>query len=95
MSRTVVVQETAIRALARIRSEDKDAFAQIGQAMSALVSLPEQTEFAVCRGCRMWFTVVSLPGGPAGPARKCEFLPGDRRFVCSFGCYNPMPLSLS
>jgi hypothetical protein len=29
MSHTVVVQETAIRALARIRPEDKDAFARI------------------------------------------------------------------
>jgi hypothetical protein len=28
MSLTIVVQETAIRALARIRSEDKDAFAR-------------------------------------------------------------------
>jgi mRNA-degrading endonuclease RelE of RelBE toxin-antitoxin system len=36
MSLTVVVQETAIRALARIRSADKEAFAQIRQAMSAL-----------------------------------------------------------
>jgi hypothetical protein len=32
MSLTVVVQETAIRALARIRAEDKDAFAQIRRA---------------------------------------------------------------
>ena len=40
MSLTVVVQETAIRALARIRSEDKDAFAQIRQAMSALADQP-------------------------------------------------------
>jgi mRNA interferase RelE/StbE len=40
MSYTVVVQETAIRALARIRSEDKDAFARIRQAMSALADQP-------------------------------------------------------
>jgi hypothetical protein len=40
MSLTVVVQETAIRALARIRSEDKDAFAQIRRAMSALPDQP-------------------------------------------------------
>ena len=40
MSLTVVVQETAIRALARIRSEDKDAFAQIRRAMSALADQP-------------------------------------------------------
>ena len=29
MSLTVIVQETALRALARIRAEDKDAFASI------------------------------------------------------------------
>jgi mRNA-degrading endonuclease RelE of RelBE toxin-antitoxin system len=40
MSLTVVVQETAIRALARIRSEDKDAFVQIRRAMSALADQP-------------------------------------------------------
>jgi mRNA interferase RelE/StbE len=40
MSYTVVVQETAIRALARIRSEDKDAFARIRQAMSGLADRP-------------------------------------------------------
>jgi mRNA-degrading endonuclease RelE of RelBE toxin-antitoxin system len=40
MSLTVVVQETAIRALARIRSEDKDAFAQIRRAMPALPDQP-------------------------------------------------------
>jgi mRNA-degrading endonuclease RelE of RelBE toxin-antitoxin system len=40
MSLTVVVQETAIWALARIRSEYKDAFAQIRRAMSALADQP-------------------------------------------------------
>jgi mRNA-degrading endonuclease RelE of RelBE toxin-antitoxin system len=40
MSHTVVVQETAIRALARIRPEDKDAFARIRRAMSALADQP-------------------------------------------------------
>jgi mRNA-degrading endonuclease RelE of RelBE toxin-antitoxin system len=44
MSRTIVVQETAIRALARIRSEDKDAFARIRQAMSALAEQPRPAE---------------------------------------------------
>jgi hypothetical protein len=38
MTRTVVVQETALRALARIRSEDKAAFAAIRRALVA----PEQ-----------------------------------------------------
>ena len=36
MSFTVVVQETALRALARIRAEDKDAFASIRRALAAL-----------------------------------------------------------
>lgn len=40
MSLTVVVQETALRALARIRSEDKQAFAAIRQALSALSDQP-------------------------------------------------------
>jgi mRNA-degrading endonuclease RelE of RelBE toxin-antitoxin system len=40
MSLTVVIQETAIRELARIRSEDKDAFVQIKQAMAALADQP-------------------------------------------------------
>lgn len=40
MSRTVVVRGTAIRALARIRSEDKDAFVRIRQALSELAVQP-------------------------------------------------------
>ena len=36
MSLTVVVQETALRALARIRSEDTDAFASIRKALAVL-----------------------------------------------------------
>jgi mRNA-degrading endonuclease RelE of RelBE toxin-antitoxin system len=36
MSHTVIVQETALRALARIRAEDKDAFASIRRALTAL-----------------------------------------------------------
>ena len=34
MSFTVVVQETAVRALARIRAEDKEAFASIRRALA-------------------------------------------------------------
>ena len=34
MSLAVVVQETALRALARIRGEDKDAFASIRRALA-------------------------------------------------------------
>ena len=40
MSLTVVVRETALRALARIRSEDKLAFAAIRQAIVALADQP-------------------------------------------------------
>jgi mRNA-degrading endonuclease RelE of RelBE toxin-antitoxin system len=40
MSFTVVVQETALRALARIRAEDQDAFAAIKRALAALAEQP-------------------------------------------------------
>jgi len=40
MSLTVVVQETALRTLARIRAEDKEAFASIRPALAALAEEP-------------------------------------------------------
>jgi mRNA interferase RelE/StbE len=40
MTFTVVVQATAIRALARIRSEGKEAFAEIRQALAVLADQP-------------------------------------------------------
>jgi mRNA-degrading endonuclease RelE of RelBE toxin-antitoxin system len=40
MSFTVVVQETALRALARIRAEDQDALAAIERALAALAEQP-------------------------------------------------------
>jgi mRNA interferase RelE/StbE len=40
MSFTVVVQETALRGLARIRAEDKAAFAAIRRALTALAEQP-------------------------------------------------------
>jgi mRNA-degrading endonuclease RelE of RelBE toxin-antitoxin system len=40
MSLTVVVQETALRALARIRAEDQEAFASIKRALAALADQP-------------------------------------------------------
>ncbi len=40
MSLTVVVRETAIRALAQIRSEDRETFVRIRQALSALADQP-------------------------------------------------------
>ena len=40
MSLTVVFRETALRALARIRSDDKEAFARIRKAITALADQP-------------------------------------------------------
>jgi mRNA-degrading endonuclease RelE of RelBE toxin-antitoxin system len=40
VSLAVVVQETALRALARIRAEDKEAFASIRRALTALAEQP-------------------------------------------------------
>ena len=40
MSLTVMVQETALRALARIRAEDKEAFASIRRALAVLADQP-------------------------------------------------------
>jgi mRNA-degrading endonuclease RelE of RelBE toxin-antitoxin system len=40
MSFTVVVQEMALRALARIRAEDRELFTVIRQALSALADQP-------------------------------------------------------
>jgi len=40
MSLTVVVRETALRALARIRAEDQEAFAAITRELAALAEQP-------------------------------------------------------
>ena len=40
MSLTVVVQESAMRALARIRTEDQEAFAAIKRELAALAEQP-------------------------------------------------------
>lgn len=40
MSLTVVFQETALRALSRIRSEDKDVFARARHVIAALADQP-------------------------------------------------------
>jgi mRNA-degrading endonuclease RelE of RelBE toxin-antitoxin system len=50
MSSTVVVQETALRALARIRAEDKDTFASIRRALAALAEQPHPDEAVVWGG---------------------------------------------
>jgi mRNA-degrading endonuclease RelE of RelBE toxin-antitoxin system len=44
MSFTVVVQETALRALARIRAEDKEAFSSVRRALAALAEQPHPDE---------------------------------------------------
>jgi mRNA-degrading endonuclease RelE of RelBE toxin-antitoxin system len=44
MSFTVVVQETALRALARIRAEDKEAFASVRRALAARAEQPHPDE---------------------------------------------------
>jgi mRNA-degrading endonuclease RelE of RelBE toxin-antitoxin system len=60
VSLTVVVQETALRALARIRVEDKESFASIRRALAALAEQP-RPDAAVAWGasgiCRL-----RLPG---------------------------------
>ena len=40
MSLTVVFRETALRALARVRSDDKEAFTRIRRAVAALADQP-------------------------------------------------------
>jgi mRNA-degrading endonuclease RelE of RelBE toxin-antitoxin system len=40
VSLTVVFRETALRALARVRSDDKEAFARIRKAIAALADQP-------------------------------------------------------
>ena len=49
MSLTVVFQETALRALTRIRSEDKDIFARTRHAIATLADQPHP-DGAVARG---------------------------------------------
>ena len=60
MSLAVVIQETALRALARIRSEDKEAFAAIRQALSALASQPRPDQAVAWGGSGIYR--LHLPG---------------------------------
>jgi len=60
MSLTVVVQETALRALARIRSEDRVAFASIRQALAALADQPRPDEAVAWGGSGIYR--LHLPG---------------------------------
>jgi mRNA-degrading endonuclease RelE of RelBE toxin-antitoxin system len=60
MSLTVVVQEPALRALARIRAEDKDAFATIRQALSALADQARPAQAVAWGGSGIYR--LHLPG---------------------------------
>jgi mRNA-degrading endonuclease RelE of RelBE toxin-antitoxin system len=60
MSRTVVVQETALRALARIRAEDKEAFASIRRALATLAEHPHPEEAVAWGGSGIYR--LHLPG---------------------------------
>jgi mRNA-degrading endonuclease RelE of RelBE toxin-antitoxin system len=60
MSFTVVVQETALRALARIRAEDKDVFTSIRRALVALAEQPHPEEAVAWGGSGIYR--LRLPG---------------------------------
>ncbi len=60
MSLTVVVQETALRALARIRSEDREAFTSIRQALAALADQPRPDQAVAWGGSGIYR--LHLPG---------------------------------
>ena len=60
MSLTVVVQESALRALARIRAEDKEAFASIRQALAVLADEPHPDQTVAWGGSGIYR--LHLPG---------------------------------
>ena len=60
MSLAVVVQETAVRALARIRAEDKEAFASIRRALTALAEQPHPPQAVAWGGSGIYR--LHLPG---------------------------------
>jgi hypothetical protein len=63
VSLTVVVQETALRALARIRAENKEAFTSIGRALAALAEQPHPDQAMAWGGRILWPSL-------AAPARS-------------------------
>ena len=67
MSLTVVVQETALCALARSRSEDKESFASIRQALSALADQPRSPQAIAWGGSGSYR--LRLPGIRGGCRR--------------------------
>jgi mRNA interferase RelE/StbE len=60
MSLTVVVQETALRALARSRTQDKESFASIRQALPALTDQPRPPQAIAWGGSGIYR--LHLPG---------------------------------
>ena len=66
MTFAVVVQETAVRALARIRAEDKEAFASIGRALTALAGQPHPPRAVAWGGSGIYRIVRPEPHGHRG-----------------------------
>jgi mRNA-degrading endonuclease RelE of RelBE toxin-antitoxin system len=60
VSLTVVVQETALRALARIRAEDKESFTSIRRALAELAEQPRPDEAVAWGGTGIYR--LRLPG---------------------------------
>jgi mRNA interferase RelE/StbE len=60
MSFAVVVQETAVQALAQIRAEDKEAFASIRRALTALAEQPHPSQAVAWGGSGIYR--LHLPG---------------------------------
>ena len=60
MSLTVVVQETALRELARIRAEDKEPFASIRRALTTLAQQPRPDQAVAWGGTGIYR--LRLPG---------------------------------
>ena len=60
MNLTVVVQETAVRAMARIRAEDKETFDSIRRTLAALAEQPRPDEAVAWGGSGIYR--LHLPG---------------------------------
>jgi mRNA-degrading endonuclease RelE of RelBE toxin-antitoxin system len=60
MSLTVVVQEAALRTLAQIRAEDKESFASIRRALTALAEQPHPDQAVAWGGSGIYR--LRLPG---------------------------------
>jgi mRNA-degrading endonuclease RelE of RelBE toxin-antitoxin system len=60
MSLIVVVQETALREVARIRAEDQEAFASIKRALAALAEQPHPDQAVAWGGSGIYR--LHLPG---------------------------------